>query len=943
MPKFLKEITFSGQSTPATPDPGYGSVYIDGPTNLLYYIDDAGVTYDLTSGATGTDVFVTGGTYSAGTATFTNNTGGTFNVTGFTTGGTSLYWYDENDTPPAIAPIATGAGSIALGNGARALSCNMFVYGNTAGSGATNSCFSNFIGYQAGEQATNACQSNLLGPSAGYQATNASNSNFIGTNAGYQATNACNSNFLGNQAGSQATTAINSNFFGPSAGQCAANANNSNFFGTNSGYYATNASGSTFMGQDAGFQATNACNSNFIGICAGNSASGAYSSNFFGWCAGHTATSANNSNFLGLCAGCSALNAYNSNFLGIQAGSNSTYANNSNFFGFRAGDGATNSCFSNFIGPSAGRGATDAFLSNFFGSQAGQQSTNANASNFFGFSAGFQATNSSYSNFFGSSAGCDATNASGSNFLGERAGVQATSANNSNFIGTLSGYFASASCYSTFIGYQTGKCFAGNNLCRNNIIIGTNITLPNGRKDSLNIGGTIFGEDLYYETVSDPFAGVESSGKIGIGVVSPTNTLHISGTTNPLRIQGLITSANTNYLVANSDGVVTLTSGSSGSDTYVTGFTYNSANTLTIQQNNAQPNLTASINTMTGLTIIGNLSATTIDTTYIDFAPLTARPAHSEARIYWYDDEKTLELQTENSGFNIEVGHQTVVRVRNTTGGPLTKGSLVYINGGSGNNPTVTLASYELDSDSARTLGYLGVNIPDNQYGYVITNGMVRDVNTTAYSAGTQLYLYTGGTYTNVRPIAPLHEVRVGVVIRQSATVGIIFASIMNGYELGELHDVRISGVTNNDLLQYNSSLSAWTNTQSIQITSLTANTISATTYQNLPYGVAGVNNQTVTAYTFSLTDSGYLVTFNSSTYIQATIPTNTSAPYAIGSQIMLSQLGAGQLRVTGDTGVTLYSYGNAYNLVGQYSTAFLTKQATNTWILDGNLTTLNL
>jgi hypothetical protein len=34
------------------------------------------------------DVFVTGGTYSNGTAIFTNNTGGTFNVTGFTTGNT---------------------------------------------------------------------------------------------------------------------------------------------------------------------------------------------------------------------------------------------------------------------------------------------------------------------------------------------------------------------------------------------------------------------------------------------------------------------------------------------------------------------------------------------------------------------------------------------------------------------------------------------------------------------------------------------------------------------------------------------------------------------------------------------------------------------------------------------------------------------------------------
>ena len=38
-----------------------------------------------------TDVRVTGGTYDNGTAIFTNNTGGTFNVTGFITGGTDYY------------------------------------------------------------------------------------------------------------------------------------------------------------------------------------------------------------------------------------------------------------------------------------------------------------------------------------------------------------------------------------------------------------------------------------------------------------------------------------------------------------------------------------------------------------------------------------------------------------------------------------------------------------------------------------------------------------------------------------------------------------------------------------------------------------------------------------------------------------------------------------
>ena len=49
------------------------------------------------------DVTVTGGTYSSGTTTFTNNTGGTFNVTGFYTGATletnKIFIGDSTNTP----------------------------------------------------------------------------------------------------------------------------------------------------------------------------------------------------------------------------------------------------------------------------------------------------------------------------------------------------------------------------------------------------------------------------------------------------------------------------------------------------------------------------------------------------------------------------------------------------------------------------------------------------------------------------------------------------------------------------------------------------------------------------------------------------------------------------------------------------------------------------
>ena len=58
-------------------------------------------------------------------------------------------------------------------------------------------------------------------------------------------------------------------------------------------------------------------------------------------------------------------------------------------------------------------------------------------------------------------------------------------------------------------------------------------------------------------------------------------------------------------------------SGGTGVDTYVTGFTYNNSNALTIKQNQGQPDLSVSINTMTGLTINGGLSANTLSATTI--------------------------------------------------------------------------------------------------------------------------------------------------------------------------------------------------------------------------------------------------------------------------------------------------------------------------------------
>lgn len=155
-----------------------------------------------------------------------------------------------------------------------------------------------------------------------------------------------------------------------------------------------------------------------------------------------------------------------------------------------------------------------------------------------------------------------------------------------------------------------------------------------------------------------------------------------------------------------------------------------------------------------------------------------------------------------------------VLEVYNNTGATLTKGTVVYINGGHGNLPTVTKAKADSDSTSAQTLGMIQTDLTNMNNGYVLVIGKLTDINTNAFAPGTQLYLSgsTAGTYTSTKPRAPIHLVYVGIVSRQHPTQGIIEVKVQNGYEMDELHDVQIYSLQNNHALLYDSVSSLWLN-----------------------------------------------------------------------------------------------------------------------------------
>ena len=156
--------------------------------------------------------------------------------------------------------------------------------------------------------------------------------------------------------------------------------------------------------------------------------------------------------------------------------------------------------------------------------------------------------------------------------------------------------------------------------------------------------------------------------------------------------------------------------------------------------------------------------------------------------------------------------NNVICQVRNTTGATLTKGTVVYITGATGQLPTVSKAIASSDATSAQTLGVMSADLANNSNGNVTIIGLVTDVDTSAFSDGQQLYLSgtVAGGYTATKPYAPTHLVYIAVVEYAHPVHGKLFVKVQNGYELDELHNVSAQTPSNGQTIIYNASTSLW-------------------------------------------------------------------------------------------------------------------------------------
>jgi len=220
---------------------------------------------------------------------------------------------------------------------------------------------------------------------------------------------------------------------------------------------------------------------------------------------------------------------------------------------------------------------------------------------------------------------------------------------------------------------------------------------------------------------------------------------------------------------------------------------------------------TASIKNLRADTIAAStatLGLTHIST--IDWNVNSGATATVEGQMNWDANQQTVVVGMAGGNVDLALGMEQLFprRVRNSTGSTMAKGTVVYINGVSGNTPTVERAIATADMSSAFTLGMTAESIGNGATGWVTTFGELTGLDLSTFTGGDTLYLSsaTAGAFTNQVQLAPNHYIRVGTVVK-ATTDGALVVNVINGYELNELHNVVIASLASGQILMSNGSL----------------------------------------------------------------------------------------------------------------------------------------
>jgi hypothetical protein len=354
-----------------------------------------------------------------------------------------------------------------------------------------------------------------------------------------------------------------------------------------------------------------------------------------------------------------------------------------------------------------------------------------------------------------------------------------------------------------------------------------------------------------------------------------------------------------------------------------------------------------------------------IQTDYVDINPLAPTPVEKVGRLYWTDDDATLEFGLEN-GVTGQICQQLDFHPKNTGLTQINKGMAVMATGVIGSSTKITCARAVADGSvvAQYMLGIAAQNIPVNSFGYVVWFGSVRGFNTTGANKtvpevwvdGDILYFDPNypGELTKIQPSAPDLDLPIAIVTN-AANNGSIFVRMKTGESMNELHDVNTATATNGDLLQYYGAGPYWRNVAPSTVSVGTATNLAGGAAGSVPYqsgastttflsiGTASqvlqVNAGATAPEWVSSTGTGNVVRATSPTLVTPLLGTPTSGTLTNCTGLPIVGGTTGTLTAArGGTGQTTYAIGDLLYADTTSSLAKLADVATGNALISGGV-----
>jgi hypothetical protein len=183
----------------------------------------------------------------------------------------------------------------------------------------------------------------------------------------------------------------------------------------------------------------------------------------------------------------------------------------------------------------------------------------------------------------------------------------------------------------------------------------------------------------------------------------------------------------------------------------------------------------------------------------------------SVGKLSWNYDESTLDVQV--NSVNIQVGQEQVFYGK--AQGAIAKGDGVMFVGAQGGH--VLFAKADATSPGFRDEYIIGVaaeSMANNVFGFVVSHGKVRNINTSAWAEGSILWLSPdqAGVLIDSEPNTPNHSIMFASVLRSHSSQGVLMVRPSFGYHLEQLHDVLSTNAVDGDVITWNASTGYWEN-----------------------------------------------------------------------------------------------------------------------------------